>query len=308
MSTSDAMRLAPGPRAVSRARAFLRQAFAGTDPDLHATAELLTCELVTNVLLHTTSAVTLRVQMRGRQARVEVEDDSPVLPAAGILDVTAASGRGLVLVDRLSQQWGARRVHRGGKTVWFELEAGAPTPFESLDADELLHMWAPESAQGGAGQDGTDERRLRAGREEQPVRRVRLEGIRTELLNATKSHLDDLVRDLALATAAPHAGDHGDDDVLALGVRLRALAVDLLEFRNEIRRQALDAAHRQAPTLTLEMVLPLSLRPRLLEYRDVLDLADELCASDRLLLAPAPPEHVEFRRWKLTTIAAQLSE
>ena len=35
----------------------------------------------------------------------------------------AVSGRGILLVDALSNRWGFE-IHGSGKTVWFELDAG----------------------------------------------------------------------------------------------------------------------------------------------------------------------------------------
>ena len=60
----------------------------------------------------------------GEQVRVEVLDGSPVLPVQRHSSTTAATGRGVALVDRLSSAWGATppsRLHGFAKGVWFTL-------------------------------------------------------------------------------------------------------------------------------------------------------------------------------------------
>jgi anti-sigma regulatory factor (Ser/Thr protein kinase) len=313
VAPSRVLTLPADPRVVSRARRFLRHELATRGAkDLQGTAELLTSELVTNVLLHTRSSVTVRVTVHGDSARIEVEDDSPIPPVAGVLDMTAACGRGFVLVARLSQRWGVSPIANGGKKVWFEVGASVPAEVEEPDLDELLDLWGDDRGSTAATEPATSTNG-KGGAPREPgsregTRRVRIDGIDTDLLNATKSHLDELIRDLTLATEAPTGENRQQDDLLALGVRLHTLAVDLLDFRNQIRRQALDAAQERVPTLNLDLDLPVALRPRLIDYRDALDLADQYCAAERLLLAPAPTEHVRFRRWKLDRIIEQLRE
>ncbi|MCH0539728.1 serine/threonine-protein phosphatase [Streptomyces sp. MUM 203J] len=84
--------------------------------------ELAADELITNALLHTDggAVVTLRM-LTGpeRRLRVEVEDRSSVLPRRREAGDDGVNGRGLLLVDRLSEGWGVES--RGsGKCVWCE--------------------------------------------------------------------------------------------------------------------------------------------------------------------------------------------
>jgi hypothetical protein len=54
--------------------------------------------------------------------RVAVRDDNPALPVVGHHpDLTAESGRGLLLVSTLADDWGVESTESGGKAVWFEL-------------------------------------------------------------------------------------------------------------------------------------------------------------------------------------------
>ena len=120
----------PGmPEQVSRARAFVagladRTALGGDAVD---TAALLTSELVTNAMLHTSSGgsqgeVTVVVIDGPGGLMVEVIDDgSPHTGPEVQGDRYASQGHGLFLVEQLASRWGYLR-DAAGTTVWFELD------------------------------------------------------------------------------------------------------------------------------------------------------------------------------------------
>jgi anti-sigma regulatory factor (Ser/Thr protein kinase) len=85
--------------------------------------ELLTAELVSNAVVHGPDAGAVRVEVRidGATVRVGVRDTGGGVPTVGHPEPTAASGRGLALVEALSSDWGIQ-PHRDGKTVWFEVD------------------------------------------------------------------------------------------------------------------------------------------------------------------------------------------
>ncbi|WP_079125467.1 ATP-binding protein [Streptomyces lushanensis] len=94
---------------------------------------LVTDELFANAVQHgshdASDTVTVRVQWSDRTLRVEVSDASstpPCLRDASLLDLR---GRGLPLVEALSETWGVDIAPHGqkGKTVWFTLCPMAPT-------------------------------------------------------------------------------------------------------------------------------------------------------------------------------------
>ena len=102
-------------------RAFLRAALQSTAPEATTVVELLTTELVSNVVRHAESPMTVRLVPQGTAVRVEVDDDSGEPPV--LLDPApqAESGRGILLVESLATEWGwTARDH--GKTVWFVVE------------------------------------------------------------------------------------------------------------------------------------------------------------------------------------------
>ena len=110
----------PDARSVRDARRFVRSCLStvGLRAD---DAELLTSELVGNVVEHAHTPVTVSLQF-GAVIRIEVHDGSGVLPA--LIDAASDSerGRGMLLVDALAISWGIE-AHPGGKFIWVELAA-----------------------------------------------------------------------------------------------------------------------------------------------------------------------------------------
>ena len=86
--------------------------------ELSETTELMVSELVTNAIRHATRPVTLRL-VRTSRLRCEVGDDSPALPRARRAGPEDEQGRGLQIVARCADDWGATRLG-AGKVVWFE--------------------------------------------------------------------------------------------------------------------------------------------------------------------------------------------
>ena len=112
------------PRA---AREFLRDALATQDLDgFGDLSELLTTELVANVVDHVGSAITMRVSTSAGVLRVEVGDTSCEVPAVFDQDPETPRGNGMLLVDGLATRWGVE-PRAAGKTVWFELDVATAT-------------------------------------------------------------------------------------------------------------------------------------------------------------------------------------
>ena len=123
----------PGmPEHVSRARAFVADLADRTalGRDTVDTAALLTSELVTNAMLHTSSGgsqgtVTIVVIDGPDGLMVEVIDDgSPDRGPEVQGDRYASQGHGLFLVEQLASRWGYL-PDAAGTTVWFELDRSA---------------------------------------------------------------------------------------------------------------------------------------------------------------------------------------
>ena len=123
----DSLTLPADPGSVARARAFVLEKAVGHVEDLEA-AVLMVSELVTNVVRHARTEVTLRVET-GPPLRVEVHDGVAASDAFRALvtehpplkEVSGVEGRGIGLVHRLATRIGLDDDPDGGKVVWFEL-------------------------------------------------------------------------------------------------------------------------------------------------------------------------------------------
>jgi anti-sigma regulatory factor (Ser/Thr protein kinase) len=122
-------RFEPTDSAPLEAREFLRSALATWALDgLGEITELLTTELISNVVRHTDSRhIGLRASKDATGIRVEVTDNSPEPPSVQHPRTDQFSGRGLLLVERLASAWGTIPRPGKGKTVWFTLDTPPPT-------------------------------------------------------------------------------------------------------------------------------------------------------------------------------------
>lgn len=125
------------PASAGGARRFLDGALAGPElfPIVDAAA-LLVSELVANAVLHSGTPLEVVVTVDGAHVRVEVHDGSPRLPVKKNYSTMSGTGRGLVLVDRMSSRWGADSTP-SGKLVWFELDAATAPTIDLLGVDAL---------------------------------------------------------------------------------------------------------------------------------------------------------------------------
>ncbi len=113
-------------RSVADARRFAKQILEGSAPDVVEAAELMVSELATNCIRHVHSGFELALDRTDTQIRVEVTDlggGAPELQLPGPDDI---GGRGLRIVEMLSDSWGVTRRAPEGKTVWFELATPKP--------------------------------------------------------------------------------------------------------------------------------------------------------------------------------------
>jgi anti-sigma regulatory factor (Ser/Thr protein kinase) len=140
------VRLATGPAAPAEARRRVRDAIRSwrVPVDLDA-ALLLTSELVTNAVRHEAGqgaqAVVLAIASSRGRLRVDVHDTSCSLPAVAEVPADAETGRGLLLVETLSDEWGFYRT-LAGKAVYFTLAS---------EADKADHADQPDEAPAAGG-------------------------------------------------------------------------------------------------------------------------------------------------------------
>ena len=125
MSHAFSERLVTLPRnaeASGLARSFLAEACCA---DRHAgvleDAQLLVSELVTNAVRHGGPPITLCVRCDGSSdMQVRVSDGNVHQPQVKHPEATEEGGRGMMLVDLISEHWGVD-TDDDGKVVWFQL-------------------------------------------------------------------------------------------------------------------------------------------------------------------------------------------
>ncbi|MCM2420979.1 ATP-binding protein [Streptomyces sp. RKAG293] len=93
------------------------------------TSALLTSELVANALEYSDGPVSLRLHWRAERLRLAVWDNNPKPPDCLSVREDSERGRGLYLVELLSEEWGyylTGEEHFGlsGKLVWCDVAAG----------------------------------------------------------------------------------------------------------------------------------------------------------------------------------------
>lgn len=145
--------------------------------DLVDVATLLVSELVANAVLHAGTDIGVAVRLAGPRLRVEVSDGNPGTPARKHYSSLATTGRGLMLVERLSADWGVTPGPGGGKQVWFELDdtvsaADAGMSLFDFDLDDLTD--APLSGSGDKGRWGGPDQNPPGGDEPPPPARARV--------------------------------------------------------------------------------------------------------------------------------------
>jgi anti-sigma regulatory factor (Ser/Thr protein kinase) len=112
--------LAADPSAPGRARRLVRATLAEWGVSvLSDTAELLVSELVTNAVRYAEAPIGLELELSPPTLLVKVSDPLPDPPRQRQAARTDEGGRGLELVHRLADRWGAH-AEGGGKVVWFE--------------------------------------------------------------------------------------------------------------------------------------------------------------------------------------------
>ncbi|MFF0430868.1 SpoIIE family protein phosphatase [Streptomyces sp. NPDC004327] len=117
------------PEALRSARHMIRAAVRAWGATSRADEiELVADELTTNALMHTDGGAIVTLRMLPgpeRRLRVEVEDRSSALPRRREAGDSGVSGRGLLLVERISDEWGVE-PRGGGKCVWCEFVTEQP--------------------------------------------------------------------------------------------------------------------------------------------------------------------------------------
>ena len=113
------------PQSVPAARRFAVGALADSPAATLEAVELMVSELATNCIRHEHSSFHIVILRTSDEIRIEVTDSGRGTPTMRSPGPHEPSGRGLQIVDMLSDRWGVERELPSGKTVWFTLDVPA---------------------------------------------------------------------------------------------------------------------------------------------------------------------------------------
>jgi anti-sigma regulatory factor (Ser/Thr protein kinase) len=114
-------------------------------------AQLVMSELLTNAVQASAELTTIQiwlVVLGGTSLLIEVRDSNPEPPILKDVASDNEGGRGLLIVDALSERWGYYHPTHRSKAVWAELLIPLPTrepehldvpPVAALDDPHVLH-------------------------------------------------------------------------------------------------------------------------------------------------------------------------
>jgi anti-sigma regulatory factor (Ser/Thr protein kinase) len=282
-----------GPRSAQEARRWVVGIMREIGrPELEETTELGVSELVTNAVLHAEPPIEVRVRGTRLHPRVEVRDGStespqmptPVRTAVDPVDLDEDDllitfGRGLDIVARCSDAWGAE-IEDAGKVLWF-----AP-------ATELRDTGVPGAVTG-----QLDAVTRAPGAEVHPFH---LLGVPVRSLAGFQRHYQELRREVRLLALA-HEAEYPLAKTLS----------DLFGSMQRELRDGLDAARtthlRPGPDGTVDLVVHLSRESAVTMGRfvELLDFADEFCSRERMLSLARTAEQRLFQTWFLTEFVRQ---
>ena len=103
---------------VALARRFAEEVLGDVPTSIAADIVLMVSELATNTVVHAATMFRLSIERTREFVRVEVADGADGYPRLLTPSNSDLHGRGLQLVERLSDQWGTTK-DGGRKTIWF---------------------------------------------------------------------------------------------------------------------------------------------------------------------------------------------
>jgi len=114
---------APDAASIRAARRFVLDAVGDAGQELRDAISVMVSELAMNAVQYARTAFDVRMDLTDESLRVEVSDSGGGTPeAAPPPPATSPHGRGLFIVDQLSDEWGITPALDGSeKSVWFRI-------------------------------------------------------------------------------------------------------------------------------------------------------------------------------------------
>jgi anti-sigma regulatory factor (Ser/Thr protein kinase) len=108
-------------QSVGAARRFVSETITDLTPEVQDAVILMVSELATNALVHAASGFQLTIDRTKTRLMVSVADLGAGVPSLQSPPSRQPHGRGLRIVEELSDEWGTSEAPKKGKTVWFRL-------------------------------------------------------------------------------------------------------------------------------------------------------------------------------------------
>jgi anti-sigma regulatory factor (Ser/Thr protein kinase) len=105
--------------AVAQVRRMIAETLPGLEPPIAESVTLMVSELATNSVQYAGTDFTVTIERLPRRIRIAVTDAGPGEPVMRAPTPRDSTGRGLRIVERLSDSWGVQHSNACGKTVWF---------------------------------------------------------------------------------------------------------------------------------------------------------------------------------------------
>jgi PAS domain S-box-containing protein len=281
-------RLPPQPASVAEARSLMRELLRDADrQDLVETAVLLVSEVVTNALLHAGTDIDLTAVLGVDGLRVEVGDGSPHLPSRRRYAATAGTGRGLLMLESMVDDWGVTR-RPVGKTVWFRISG------PDLDLEEPVEQRGEHAGRSDGRRDNVA---------------VELRNMPLLLHAAWQEHAEALLREYLLASL----DDEGGQDP----IQMHADATDAIAVLEEhIPRSGVamvadalmdDALEPHVSAPVIRVPVPLASVSHFATLDRAIEAALDLSREGLVLTPPTQPEVQAFRKWICRQVLSQAS-
>jgi hypothetical protein len=291
-------------------REFVGETLSGAEhEELVDDAQVAVSEVVTNAVVHAATPIDVTVSIGPEAVRVSVRDRGRHFPRAREYADTAATGRGMRLVDQLVSAWGVE-ADAAGKTVWFDLPVQRSDPGRSapngggqrqpVDAEAPRRVGRTERSSGTSvsAAEATDEVE------------VLLLGVPVLLYRAWRQHAESLLREYFLVRL-----DGGPEEE---AVQVHAAASDALALFDEAipapaepgddPGAALAAATAPGSTAPVVRIrVQRSSRAHVKTLNDALEAAVRLAEEGRFLTPPTQPELRLLRRWLCDQVERQCS-
>ncbi len=277
-TTSRTIELKAGLASCLVARRFVVETLRDATDDLRSEAELLTSEVVSNALLHTTGSVVVEVQANEGAYRISVSDDSPNPPSQKGYQSDDATGRGIELVNVLAAAWGWYPCDVG-KVVWFDL----PKPFTASVQPSPPPRFHDDPYPAGSP--------------------ISLLNAPVQAMIRTAAHYDALYREFRLILELdPSRRQATPGRLLAL---IDNLGTSYLGSGNSAEEAWFSALRDNRQSVDLHFRFPAEAAPLVLRYNHLLDEADDYCQRAELLTVAPTDEALLVRRWTFTQLAGQ---